>query len=163
MISTERKLLAGAPGAALGVFLSLHPLFQALLILQAIDFVTGFLVAWSQGTVSSEASRKGFVKKAIALLLIVALRVLTVGYKIEIGFDLAASVSGWFCLTEVISIAENAARAGWALPSFLMRALHALKDQAERKDEKPRKRKGSDATEQAKNTPGPYDGQKPTE
>lgn len=131
MISTGRKLIAGAPGALLGVFMSLHPLFQALLILQAIDFATGFLVAWSNRAISSDASRKGFTKKAIALLLVIAVKVLTTAYKVDVGIDLAASISGWFCLTEVISIAENAVRAGWTLPAFLTKALAAMKDQAE--------------------------------
>ena len=129
MISTGRKLLMGAPGALLGVLMSMHPLFKALLLLQAIDFVTGFLVAWSHGTVSSAASRRGFVKKTVALLLVLAVGVLAKAYQIE--HDLAAMTAGWFCVTELISIAENAARAGWALPPFLTKALAAMRDKYE--------------------------------
>lgn len=129
MISTERKLLAGVPGAILGVFLSLHPLFQALVVLQLIDFATGFLVAWSTRVVSSDASRRGFTKKAVAVALVLAVQVLGRAYSLD--FDLSAMLAGWFCLTEVISIAENAVRAGWTLPAFFTRALLAMKDQAD--------------------------------
>lgn len=129
MISTGRKLLMGAPGALLGVLMSMHPLFKALLLLQAIDFVTGLLVAWSNRTVSSAASRRGFVKKTVALLLVLAVGVLTKAYSID--YDLAAMTAGWFCVTELISITENAARAGWALPPFLTKALAAMRDKYE--------------------------------
>lgn len=129
MISTERKLLMSAPGALLGVLMSMHPLFKALLALQAIDFITGVLVAWSNRTISSDASRKGFVKKTVALLLVLSVHVLTRAY--DVGFDLAAMTAGWFCVTELISIAENAARAGWALPPFLTKALAAMRDKYE--------------------------------
>lgn len=141
MISTERKMLvASVPGAVLGVFLSLHPLFQALLILQVIDFLTGFLVAYGNRVVSSDASRKGMVKNVVALLLVLAVKVLSGAY--NLGFDMAAMVAGWFCITEVISIVENAKRAGWAIPRFLTKALLAMKDQADPDPASDKKKKG---------------------
>lgn len=130
MISTERKLAIGAiPGMLLGYFWSLHPAVQAMAILMFVDFISGTLLGWSRGELSSEISRKGIVRKALAMMLVGSVHVL--GKAFAFDADLSAMLAGWFCVTEVISIAENAARAGWALPSFLTKALHAIKDQAD--------------------------------
>ena len=127
MTPSFKKLIAGLPGLFVGVWLSMSIALQSLLILQAIDFATGFLVAWSTGAVSSDVSRKGFVKKAVALLLVAAINAFT--YSNPVGFDLAAMMATWFCATELISIAENAGRAGWPLPKFLTDALAKLGNQ----------------------------------
>lgn len=127
MTPAAKKLVASLPGFLLGAFLNMSLALQALLILQALDFATGFLVAWSTGSVSSEVSRKGFVKKAVALLLVAAIHAFT--YAHPMGFDLASMMATWFCATELISIAENAGRAGWPLPQFLTDALAKLGEQ----------------------------------
>lgn len=130
MISTERKLFfAAIPGAIVGHFLSLHPAVQAMAILMFVDFISGTLLGWSRGELSSDVSRKGIVRKALAMMLVGSVHVL--GKAFAFDADLSAMLAGWFCVTEVISIAENAARAGWALPAFLTRALLAIKDQAD--------------------------------
>lgn len=134
MISTERKLvIAAIPGMVLGYFWSLHPAVQAMAILMFIDFISGTMLAWSRGDLNSEASRKGIVRKALAMMLVGAVHVLGTAFKFDV--DLSAMLAGWFCVTEVISVAENAARAGWALPAFLTKALSAIKDQADPKVE----------------------------
>lgn len=136
MISTERKLAIGAvPGMLLGYFWALHPLVQAMAFLMCLDFFTGFLVAWSDGKISSEVGRKGIVKKAVAICLVFAVQALGKAYSLD--SDLSAMLAGWFCVTETISIAENAVRAGWTLPEFLTRALYAIKDRADQPEKKP--------------------------
>jgi toxin secretion/phage lysis holin len=126
-----KKLVVALPGALMGVFLSMTLALQALLILQLLDFATGFLVAWSSGAVSSDISRKGFVKKCVALLLVVAIHAFVSAQ--PIGFDLASMTATWFCATELISIAENAGRAGWRLPKFLVDALAKIQSNSEDK------------------------------
>jgi len=120
-MTAAKKMILALPGAFMGVFLSMSVALQALLLLQAIDFATGFLVAWSSRAVSSDVSRKGFVKKAVALLLIAAIHAFVNAH--PIGFDLASMTATWFCATELISIAENVGRAGYKLPKFLTDAL----------------------------------------
>jgi len=124
MNPSTKKSVASLPGLIVGVWVSMSLALQSLLVLQAIDFATGFLVAWSTGAVSSDVSRKGFVKKAVALLLVAAIHAFTYGH--PMGFDLASMMATWFCGTELISIAENAGRAGWPLPRFLTDALAKL-------------------------------------
>lgn len=130
-MTAAKKMILALPGALMGVWLSMSVALQALLILQALDFATGFLVAWSNGAVSSDVSRKGFVKKAVALLLVAAIHAFVNAH--PIGLDLASMMATWFCATELISIAENAGRAGWPLPKFLTDALAKLGQDAETK------------------------------
>lgn len=121
-----KKLIAGLPGAILGVFASMPILMKGLIALQLADFITGFLLAWSTGAVSSDVSRKGFVKKAIALLLVIALKVAEAVQPMPV--ELSAYVAGWFCLTELISICENAGKAGLPIPAKLTKVLAQLQE-----------------------------------
>jgi toxin secretion/phage lysis holin len=121
-----KKVIAGLPGVLLGVIASMPVLFWGLIGLQAADFATGFLLAWGHGTVSSDASRKGFTKKAIALLLVVALKIAETVQPMPV--ELSAYVAGWFCLTELISICENAGKAGLPLPAKLTKVLAQLQE-----------------------------------
>jgi len=128
-MTAAKKLFLGLPGLAVGAFLSMSLALQALVVLQLIDFASGFLVAWSSGAVSSDISRKGFVKKCVALLLIAAIHAFTKAH--PVGIDLASMTATWFCATELISIAENAGRAGWPLPRFLTDALAKIRETGE--------------------------------
>ena len=119
-------MIAGLPGAILGVFATMPVLMKGLIALQAADFITGFLLAWSTGAVSSDVSRKGFVKKAIALLLVIALKIAETIQPMPI--ELSAYVAGWFCLTELISITENAGKAGLPIPAKLTKVLAQLQE-----------------------------------
>jgi len=121
MSLSAKKFIASLPGLLVGAFLSMSLALQALVFLQLIDFATGFLVAWSTGAVSSDISRKGFVKKCVALLLVAAIHAFT--HAQPVGVDLASMTATWFCATELISIAENVGRAGYKLPKFLTDAL----------------------------------------
>jgi toxin secretion/phage lysis holin len=119
-------MIAGLPGVLLGVIASMPVLFWGLIGLQFADFATGFLLAWGHGTVSSDASRKGFTKKAIALLLVVALKIAETVQPMP--FELSAYVAGWFCVTELISICENAGKAGLPIPAKLTKVLAQLQE-----------------------------------
>ena len=121
-----KKMIAGLPGAILGVFASMPILMKGLIALQVADFITGFLLAWSTGAVSSDVSRKGFVKKAIALLLVIALKVAETVQPMPL--ELSAYVAGWFCLTELISICENAGKAGLPITAKLTKVLAQLQE-----------------------------------
>lgn len=121
-----KKMIAGLPGAILGVFATMPVLMKGLIALQIADFATGFLLAWSHGAVSSDVSRKGFTKKAIALLLVIALKVAETVQPMPL--ELSAYVAGWFCLTELISICENAGKAGLPIPAKLTKVLAQLQE-----------------------------------
>lgn len=123
----ESPLKAGAGlfvAGVSGVFFGLHPMIQTLVILILLDFASGFLLAWSTGSVSSDASYRGMAKKAMMLLLVGAAS--TYNATQPLGFDSAVAVAGFFCTTELISIVENAGRIGLPIPRPLMDAISKL-------------------------------------
>ena len=124
--SYAKAKMASIPGMMLGFIWGLSPLVIALAVLQTLDFLSGILAAWGDGSVSSDAGRKGMVKKAQMWVLVGAVHMVChVGI---VPFDAGPHVAGLFCLVEIISIIENADRSGVKLPDFLAQALkNALK------------------------------------
>jgi toxin secretion/phage lysis holin len=119
--SAVKAKIAVIPGALLGFIWGLSPLVLALAVLQGLDFASGVLAAWGDGSVSSDAGRKGMVKKAQMWVLVGAVHMVChVGI---VPFDAGPHVAGLFCLVEVISIIENADRSGVKLPAFVVQAL----------------------------------------
>lgn len=119
--SAMKAKMAAIPGMILGFIWGLSPLVIALVVLQALDILSGLLAAWGDGSVSSDASRKGMTKKAQMWVLVGAVHtVCQVGL---VPFDAGPHVAGLFCLVEVISIIENADRSGVKLPGFIATAL----------------------------------------
>src|SRR4051812_15242830 len=98
---------------------------QALLVLMALDYVSGILVAFSMRELSSEVGRRGLVRKLLTLLLILATHFLVI--VTHLVWDLSSVIATAFCVNEVISIAENAARGGVRIPSALLDALGQVK------------------------------------
>lgn len=107
--------LAGSGiGLVVAAWINIGAIIQVLIVLMLADIVSGMLAAIVDGGISSEKSRRGMAKKALELLL-----VMTVGYAAQhLGSDYGITlpggniVAGFFCTTELVSILENAARAG---------------------------------------------------
>lgn len=112
-------------GAVAGFWGGLNPLVQTLCILILLDLLSGFLMAWVNKTVSSDASYRGMVKKAMMLILVGAAH--TFNATQSLGFDAASAVAGFFCATEFISIVENGGRLGLPIPPVLLAAIEKLK------------------------------------
>ena len=127
--SATKASYAWIVGVVAGIWGGFHPLIQTLVILIGFDFASGLLYAWSAGAVSSDASYRGMGKKAMMLILVGAAHAYNATQ--PLGFDAAAGVAGFFCATELISIAENAGRLGVPLPRVLMAAIEKLKSQME--------------------------------
>lgn len=113
-----------AVAAVSGMFFGLHPMVQTLVILILLDLASGILLAWSTGSVSSDASYRGMAKKAMMLLLVGAATIYNATQ--PLGFDSSVAVAGFFCTTELISIVENAGRIGLPIPRPLMDAISKL-------------------------------------
>jgi len=128
-----RKAIWSLPGLLLGFLWHLPPLIQCLLLLMLLDVISGIISAAVQGVaITSKTSWRGALKKGLALLLIAATKALCVASNVDAA-DVAAAVTGFFCLTEMISIVENCDRAGLPVPPILTRMLAAMKDQADSK------------------------------
>ena len=113
-------------------------LIIALVVFIFLDVVTGLLKAWKNGDISSAKSREGVIHKAseiLALLVgfaadIFLPQALSQMTGTEIHFEVfGAAIACYIILTEILSILENLAETGVALPDFIVRRLKSYKDQ----------------------------------
>ena len=110
---------------AIKTFHLAYPIVGILMVMMAFDVCIGLCAAVVTKTVSSTISQAGMVKKVIVLLL-VALGTILEPY--SGGMPLSQMISMSFIVTELISIAENAARAGVPLPDTLKDLLQKLRN-----------------------------------
>lgn len=118
-------MAAGLTAAIAGAAFGSYTVLVCLLILMAIDWVTGFNRAYIDGEISSAAGRKGLVKKGQVLLLILAIHVMERMSGYELGLELWGA--GGFCLNEAISIIENVSRSGVGIPKVIVDGLLRVK------------------------------------
>ena len=116
-----------------------------LMVMMIIDYLSGMLAAWSEGTLSSKVGAKGIVKKVGYMALIVV--AMGVDYLICSGISAASLdlpytmwfgllVAVWLIINEMISILENLDRLDVPIPGFLRAIVKKLKISADGKDEK---------------------------
>ncbi|MBI1296656.1 hypothetical protein GC175_17005 [bacterium] len=120
-------------GAALAMLWANTPIVvQVLLIMQAVDIVSGVLVAGSNGELNSKVSFKGITKKALVQLIVVMAAVLEQYLAPSIPIPLVEAVAGFYVAHESISILENAVRSGLPVPQVLQDTIKKIsnKDQA---------------------------------
>ena len=110
----------GLVGGAVAMVMNLDPVIKAMFILMALDILSGLLRSVFDRTISSEVSLKGMVKKSFMLILVgvaaVIQRYLVTG---SLPVDLVIGTAGFFCVTEIISILENAAACKQVIPPVL--------------------------------------------
>ena len=105
---------------------------ETLMILMAIDFVMGLLIAavWKKsgksenGALSSWSAWKGLCRKCVSLLFVL------IAFRLDmaIGVDyLRTAVIIGFIVNELISIVENAGIMGVPIPSAITKAIDILR------------------------------------
>lgn len=109
---------------------------MTLVILMAIDYLTGFLVAaiWHKspksenGTLESKAGWKGLCRKGVTLLIVL------IGARLDelmgTNFVRNAVIIG-YSVNELISIIENAGLMGVPVPDVLQKAIEILQKKGE--------------------------------
>lgn len=117
-------------GLLAGVWASLSLVLQVLLLLMALDFIMGVVVAIQRGELSSHRSYQGIGKKVIVLTLVTATAV--VQQHLNVDLPIVEIVAGFYIANEFISILENAALAGVPVPGALRDVLAKLNDMAKR-------------------------------
>ena len=103
------------------------PLLQLLLMLMAIDMATGLLAGVYNRELDSSVTFRGVCKKAIVLFVVMAGAAL----QCNINLPVADAIAGFYAAGEVLSIAENAARAGLPVPDALRDVLIKLNPRAD--------------------------------
>ncbi|MCA0354705.1 MAG: phage holin family protein [Chloroflexi bacterium] len=98
-----------------------------LLLLMGCDVTTGIMLAIVNKKLNSSASTKGMIRKSIALMFV------GIGQALEKFFGntpVSETIAIGFCLSELMSIAENAGLLGVPLPPPLKRIMSVLAEQA---------------------------------
>ncbi len=121
-----RVPLALVIGFFVGLF-HIHPVLQALVVLIVLDVLTGWMKAFVQHTISSSLSRQGIAKKATTLIIVSVAWVAENRLEMSFPIDLDITLAGFYCVTEVISILENAKAIGVPLPDVLMNRFEQFK------------------------------------
>lgn len=112
-------------------------LLTVLLILNALDFITGMAANW--GSISSQRGYQGVIKKGMMWVWIVVanlvyLVLLDQGF--TIGQVIPDTVAILFIINEIISLGENSAKMGLDMPKPIKSALEVFnnKEGAEKRD-----------------------------
>ena len=124
-----------------------------LMIMMAVDYVTGMLAAKAEAIAHPEnpeygwSSRKGIlgIIKKIGYIFLVVVAVsldhILVQAAAPLGFELPRAIFGllvtvWLVLNEMLSIVENAGRMGAPVPPWLARCVASLKDKIDQEAER---------------------------
>ncbi|WP_088033550.1 holin family protein [Evansella clarkii] len=97
-----------------------------LLILMFIDVLTGLMKAWHQGNLWSRKGMFGFMRKILILLVIAAAAIMDEIFMM--GGVIAGATLLFFCISEIISILENAEAMGVPVPEVLKNKLAVIKE-----------------------------------
>ncbi|UYL94164.1 holin [Geobacillus phage vB_GthS_PK5.2] len=109
-----------------------NTLLGILLAFVIIDYITGFIAAGAEGKLSSEVGFKGIAKKILIFVLVAVAHLLdeALGGNNDIFRD---AVIFFYLANELLSIIENAGRAGLPIPEVLKNAVEILKGKGEAK------------------------------
>lgn len=103
---------------------------EILLIVMALDYLTGVAGAFKTKTLSSSAGYKGLVKKATIFIIVILAA--QIDKMLNVNNDLFRNCTAiFFIVNDSLSILENAGKVGMKLPSFLKTALIKLQNQTE--------------------------------
>lgn len=105
-------------------------LFRALLIMMALDYITGVAKGFKNKNANSNRAYKGLKKKLIILIIIVAATQMDM---ILQGVGIRTLVLMFYVATEFLSILENAAILGIPIPEKLKLALEQCRDKQNEK------------------------------
>ena len=103
-------------------------LFRALLIMMALDYITGVAKGFKNKNANSNRAYRGLKKKLIVLIIIVAATQMDM---ILQGVGIRTLVLMFYVATEFLSILENAAILGIPIPAKLKIALEQCRDKQE--------------------------------
>ena len=134
--------------AILGGWLSaelkaIAPVMIILVALMILDYVSGMVSAWKDGTLNSEKGAKGIVKK-LGYLIIIACGMCfdfiltytcgTIGIAYENRMLFGLIITIWYAVNECLSIIENVGKFS-NVPAWLSNHIEKIKDKIE-EDEK---------------------------
>ena len=131
------KAIAAACGAVASFFTGMPPLVFVLLGVMSLDYATGLICGalgkspkTQGGGLSSRAAFEGLMKKTLILVVVGLAALVDIAVASGAGVSFSAitgAVCLWFIASEGVSILENAAEMGLAVPPPLLRALEVMR------------------------------------
>ncbi|MGL5655920.1 MAG: phage holin family protein [Fusobacteriaceae bacterium] len=103
-------------------------LFRALLIMMALDYITGVIKGYKNKNINSKSAYKGFWKKIVVLIIVVGATQMDMILQ-DVG--VRTLVLMFYVATEFLSIIENASVLGVPIPDKLKNALEQCRDNKE--------------------------------
>lgn len=135
------KAIAAAAGAVISFFSGMPPLIWILLAVISLDYITGLICGLmgkspktETGGISSRAAFKGLLKKILILVVVMVAALVDHAVQMGAGIEFSAVTGAtclWFIAAEGLSIIENAASMGVAIPGILQRALEIMREKGE--------------------------------
>jgi toxin secretion/phage lysis holin len=109
-----------------------------LMALMGLDIVFGLIAAYGARALNSAYTWRGMTKKAGVLVIIVAVKLIeALALKLRMPIE-SVPAAGWiavfYCLWELLSIVENAARCGVPMPRSLRESLTQVKAMGEQQE-----------------------------
>lgn len=127
-LDTAYSYLASVFGFFIGAFLGgVDGMLTAVITFMLIDYVTGIIVAWKEGSLSSRKGFLGIGKKFCILALICVGHVLD-AYVMGNGAAFRSMVIFFFIANEALSIIENCGDLGVPIPERLKEAIEKLRE-----------------------------------
>ena len=103
---------------------------KVLIGLMLIDYASGVYAGYKLKNLNSKRAYKGIEKKLWILALLCGASLM---HKLVPSIGFRNLVGIFYCATELLSIVENAAKAGVPIPKKLKKALEQLRDEDEKK------------------------------
>lgn len=110
----------------LSAWFAINPFAGFLLLLMALDVVTGTLRSFRERRVASDVSRDGITRKAGILIMIALGKALEVTFMR--GLPVSEAIAIGYCKSEIESLVENLALLNVKVPAWLRRAFAKLPD-----------------------------------
>ena len=126
LIWTKVQIAITAIGGWVGYFVGgMDGMLIALVIMMALDYISGIMCAVVDKTLSSAIGFKGIAKKVLILMLVGVANIVD-QHVIGTGSALRGAVICFYMSNEALSLFENAAHIGLPVPDKLRDALAQL-------------------------------------
>ena len=135
LIWAKVQIAITALGGWLGYFLGgMDGLMIALIVLMALDYVSGVMCAIIDKKLSSAVGFKGICKKVFILMLVGVAHIIDL-HVVGTGSALRGAVICFYMSNEGLSLLENAAHIGLPIPDKLRDILSQLHDKERTTDQ----------------------------
>lgn len=120
------RIVGVIAAGAVALFVDLKPIYQVLMVMIAVDIITGAMRAFIQKELTAHIAFVGVMKKSGEVLLVGMCAYLQQVVPAVSSLPLPEAVALFYVYTEGVSVLENLAVIGVPIPDFLLKALKEL-------------------------------------